>query len=331
MTYSAGGLIQATDYNGFVSTNVGANVNTTWGTAASGAGYGQTPLGTVSAAGIVTATQWASLVNTMTSMGNHQGTAITSRTAPSAGQTISVLSNVNTDLTNLYTNRKNCASNGAQYTAWTGTASKTAATGSGTNAWTIVFTHTMTFANAASCFAFWNAGGYAKIQFNKSSTGAPGDTDWNAFITSVCASAVYFTSDSGTKTVGALSSVAGTSKTGGTGTPSTLASGIGFNQLTTSNQTIYQQFDTLYPYTGNYVLVQALVNNVATPTAVTFTTTWNSVARTAFQGNGDISGGTATTGVTFGTAPATVVTYFPPESTYLTNSWGTPTVAATTV
>ena len=31
MTYSVGGLIQATDYNGFASTTVGGNVNAIWG------------------------------------------------------------------------------------------------------------------------------------------------------------------------------------------------------------------------------------------------------------------------------------------------------------
>jgi hypothetical protein len=60
MTYSAGGLIQATDYNGFVSTTAGANVNATWSTGATNSGWGQTAIGTVSAAGTVTATQWAS-------------------------------------------------------------------------------------------------------------------------------------------------------------------------------------------------------------------------------------------------------------------------------
>ena len=45
-----------------------------------------------------------------------------------------------------------------------------------------------------------------------------------------------------------------------------------------------------------------------------------------------ISGGTASTGATPGTAPTTICTYFPPSTTYLTTaSWGTPTVAATTV
>ena len=44
MTYSSGGLIQAADYNGFVDTNVGANINATWGTGVTSAGYGQTAI-----------------------------------------------------------------------------------------------------------------------------------------------------------------------------------------------------------------------------------------------------------------------------------------------
>jgi hypothetical protein len=83
MTYSVGGLIQATDYNGFASTTTGGNVNVLWGTGTSDAGYGQsTTLATVSASGTVTATQWASLVNRISSIASHQGTTITARTAP---------------------------------------------------------------------------------------------------------------------------------------------------------------------------------------------------------------------------------------------------------
>ena len=95
MTYSAGNLILATDYNGFVSTNASANVNDVWATGASDKGWGQSALGTVSAAGSITATQWASLVNTLSSMGSQTGTAITSRTAPTAGNLIQILANVN--------------------------------------------------------------------------------------------------------------------------------------------------------------------------------------------------------------------------------------------
>ena len=125
MTYSIGGLIEAVDYNGFVSTTSGGNINAVWNTS-----YGQTALGTVSAAGTVTATQWATLNNTLTSIGAHQATTLTSRTSPVAGNTIAVLSNLGTDCTSVNTNKLNAAAQGSQYTAWTGTSSKTSATGS---------------------------------------------------------------------------------------------------------------------------------------------------------------------------------------------------------
>jgi hypothetical protein len=123
MTYSSGGLIQATDYNGFVSTTVAANVNATWNTT-----YGQTALATVSSGGTVSATQWASLVNTISSMASHTGTTVTARTAPVAGNTINVFAALNTDLTNITTNRGNAAASGTTSTVFSGTTSKTTAT-----------------------------------------------------------------------------------------------------------------------------------------------------------------------------------------------------------
>ncbi len=45
MTYTSGGLIQATDYNGFVSTTANANVNDVWSTGASDKGLYAAPLG----------------------------------------------------------------------------------------------------------------------------------------------------------------------------------------------------------------------------------------------------------------------------------------------
>ena len=150
MTYSSGGLIQATDYNGFVSTTAGANLNATWGTAISGSGYGQGNVSTVSASSTVSATEWASLVNKISAIASHQGTTITSRTAPTAGQTISVLSAVNTDLTSITTNRGFAAGSGTTSSTWTGSTAKTTATGAGNTSWSITFTHTVTFPSAVS-------------------------------------------------------------------------------------------------------------------------------------------------------------------------------------
>jgi hypothetical protein len=317
MTYSSGGLIQATDFNGFVSTTAGANVNATWNST-----YGQTALSTVSAAATVSATNWATLNTTIASMANHQATTITSRSGPTAGSTIAIQSAVNTDITNCYNNRYNAYAVGSQNTGWTGTASQTAVTGHRNTTWTITFTDTMTFANATAATNFFGSGGLVKIQFSKSSTGFPADASWNSLATAVCG-AVWFTSDSSTKTISGVS-YNGTKVIGGSGTPTTLGTAIGYNQLTGVAQTIYKQFNTSYVYTGEYIQVDALKSGAT----VTFTTSWFSPARNVAGTSNEISGGTATTGISFGTAPTTVVTYFPPETVYLTNTWGTPTVVS---
>ena len=318
MTYSSGSLIQATDYNGFVSTTAGANVNATWNST-----YGQSALATVSGGSTVSATQWATLNTTVASMANHQGTSITSRSGPTAGSTISIQSALNTDITNCYTNRFNAYASGAQYTGYTGTSYVTAAVvGHRNTTWTITFTDTITFANATAATSFFGAGGLVKIQFNKSSTGHSADATWNSFVTSVCG-AVYFSADATTKTI-ASTSYAGTKVIGGSGTPTTLATGTGFNQLTSSATTIYKQFNTQYVYTGDYVQIDASYAS----SVLTLTTYWFSPARNVAGTTNEISGGTATSGISFGSSPATVVTYFPPETTYLTSSWGTPTVAS---
>ena len=320
MAYSVGGLIQATDYNGFVSTTVGANVNATWSTGTTSAGYGQSALATVSAGGTVTAAQWASLVNTIAAMANHQGTTITARTAPTAGTLISVLSAVNTDITNCYNNRGNAAASGTQYTAWTGTNSKTTAT-SGAS-WSITFTNTVTFTSANAARYFFNAGGRIKLDVSKTATGQTGDPEWNDLANTLCGD-IFFTGGAYTQTI-AGTAYTGTTKIGGTGTPNTLSTGTGYFDLTPGGAAtiIYKQFADTAPYTANFIQHSVALN--AASTVLTFTTLWSA-------SDGDpISGGTASSGATPGTAPTTICTYFPPSTTYLSNSWGTPTVAATT-
>ena len=72
MTYTAGSLIVATDYNGFVSTN-GANVNGIWSTGAATAGYGETALSTVSTGATISATEWSTLNSKVSAMANESG------------------------------------------------------------------------------------------------------------------------------------------------------------------------------------------------------------------------------------------------------------------
>jgi hypothetical protein len=321
MTYSSGGLIQATDYNGFADTTVGANVNATWGTGVTSAGYGQTALTTVSAAGTVSATNWASLVNTISSMAAHQGTTITARSAPVATNLIQILAAVNTDITACYNNRGNAVANGTQFTGYTGTNSKTAATSG--SPWTITFTNTVTFASADAARYFFNAGGRIKIDVSKTSTGATGDPEWNDLATTLCGD-IFITGGAYSQTI-AGTVYTGTTKVGGTGIPNTLATTTGWFDLTAGAAAtiVYKQFADTAPYTANFI--QHSIAKGAASTTLVITTLWSA-------SDGDpITGGTAASGATPGTAPCTIVTYFPPSTTYLSASWGTPTVAATTV
>jgi hypothetical protein len=324
MTYSVGGLIQAVDYNGFVSTTTAANVNATWSTGVASAGWGQTALNTVSAGGTVTAAQWASLVNTLSAMGSQTGTTITSRTAPVAGNVISVLANVNTDLSNCYTNRGNAAGSGTAYGIFTGTTSKTSATSNGTQgAWTITFTHTITFPSADQARYFFNAGGIVKLQFGKSVNSTDIDGDWNTLAGWV--GSINITG--GAQTI-ASQAYTGTTRLGGSGgTQTTLSTGTGWFALSGSAQTIFQLNNTGGAYTGQFIRVQA----ASSATTMTLTTVWSQPSTSTPGATTNISGGTATsspsTTIT-GTAPTTLCTYIPPSTSFLTNTWGTPTIAA---
>ena len=328
MTYSSGGLIQATDYNGFVSTNA-ANINGVWSTGATDSGWGQTAITTVTTSNTVTATQWASLVNNLASAGSQTATTLTSRSAPTAGQTINILANVSTDITSVTTNRGNAAASGTAYGTFTGTTSKTTTTGTGTNAWTITFTHTVTFPSADQARYFWNAGGIVRVQYGKSSTGIDNDADWNTFV-GLCGS-INLTGrvNSTTQTI-AGQAYTGTTRLGGTGgTQTTLATTTGWYNLTATPATIFQLNDTVSPYTGDYIRTTATATS---STVLTLVTTWVSTARAAAGQSTNITGGTAVsspaTTIGAATAPTTLVTYLPPATTYLSNSWGTPTIAA---
>lgn len=330
MTYSTGGLIQATDYNTFTTTAGG--LNDIWATGSGDKGWGQTAFTSASTGGTVTATQWAQLVNNLGSSGSQTNTTLTSRSAPTAGTTISVLANVAADITSVTTNRGNAVGVGTEYGTFTGTTSKTTATGSGQAAWTITFTHTITFPSADQARYFWNAGGLARLQYGKSSTGTDNDPDWNTFA-GQCGS-IYISGrvNSAAQTIAGVS-YTGTTRIGGTGgTQTTLATTTGWYQLTGTPATIFQLNNATAPYSGEYIRTTATATS---STVLTLVTTWVSDGSSGAGTTADISGGTAVTSpatsIGAATAPTTLVTYIPPSTTYLTNTWGTPSIAASVV
>lgn len=317
MTYTSQGLIEATDYNNFAN-NGTPNINGFWATGSGASGWGQTALSTVTAnVTAVAATQWSTLVNTLSAAGAHTGTTITSRVAPVANTLISVLANVSTDITNINTNRRTAVASGSQFFTYTGSQSKTAATSGAT--WTISFTTTVSWANVDAARYFFNTGGRIKLETSKSSTGNTGDPEWNDLATTLM-SDLFFTAGAGTNII-AGTTYTGTTRSGGTGTPTTNASTTGFLDLTPGGAatTVYQQAADTAPYTGNFIRVSLSRN--AAGNVLTITTLWNNAD------SDPISGGTADNGSgTPGTAPATLVSLFFPSITNLANSWGSITI-----
>jgi hypothetical protein len=334
MTYSIGGLIQAADYNSFAGPTASggtanANLNDIWGAGSGDKGWGQTALGTVSTSSTVSATNWASLVNTLATAGTQTGQSLTSRTAPTAGQTVAIFIALNADLSTVTTNRGSAASVGTEYGTFSGSVAKTTGTGTSPSAWTITWTQTVTFPSADQARYFWNAGGRVRLQYSKTSTGTDIDPDWNAFVAKV--GSIYLSGYvNGQAQTIAGQSYTGTTRIGGTGgTQTTLATTTGWYQLTTSPTTIFTLYNDAYLYTGEYIQTTATATS---STVLTLTTTWYQPAVSAHPGEPTtISGGSDTgsgsTTIT-GTAPTTLCTYIPPSATYLTNTWGTPSIAS---
>lgn len=313
MTYAQGGLIQAVDYNTFaqggaVADNNVANINTIWGVGTGDKGWGQTTTITpVSAAATVTATQWSTLFSRFTSSASQTNTTVTAVTNPVVGDTIDFKTNFSSNLSSVFTNRNNAVGVG------TTTTSGGVATFSSPWATSLTATHTITFASANAMRYFFNGGGRITWAGARSG-GSTNDknTSWTNLLTA-CGT-VNWTTGTSTQTI-AGTSYTGTTKTGGSGSP-TIATGTGFYDFLTTDQEVFKQFSSTYLYTVNFVSINVKVNaSPGSATVMTLTVLFSDVEASPEE-NVD------------GTLTSTI-TAIAPSTTYLTQaSWGTPTLAS---
>ena len=270
MAYSSGGLIEATDYNGFA-----ASVNAVWGSGSSDRGYGQsTTLSTVAATNTVTATQWATLIARIDSMRQHQSGTASGLTQPSTGDTIAFVTNTNTQIGVIDTNR--LANN-------VGVTQLATANASGSTGWTsnAVRECKFTFSSANAMRYFFNAGG--TITCNTISSSFSGNTKSNNWDT--IANAVS----------------------------STVTNSIFWNNLSTSNYTLTSGTGSGADYGSNVLYLQARLN--AAPGSSTEIIIRAYFVDGAADGFDDTVTGTARVDAAANGA----------TTTYLTNTWGTPT------
>lgn len=305
MSYAQYNLIEASDYNnltGGPSSTTANTLNVTWATGTGNAGYGQTAEANVAIGDIVTAGKWANLVNKTANAATHQGSSISSVTAPVAGGSITFVSAIPTNLQTIYTNRLNAQTVGST-TANTATRGTSWATG-------LTFTHTATFANADAARYFFNAGGSLKVTCSH-----PGSTGIDLLFNNLASNVgtvVLSAPTSGSITV-AGTTYNGVTKVGGGGNAPTISTNSGFYALTTANTTLFTQTASTGPsaYLSSFIRVIAAVNSNSAPTVVTVYTIWDEIP----------DGYTAALGT------ATTLTAQAPETTNLANAWGTITLS----
>jgi len=249
MAYQTTGLIQATDYNGFISqineiyadTNQGSTIQTQ-----ADYGYGQTPLLAVSSAHIVTAAQWSSLFGIITNCGIHQG--ISTSPIPSAaapGQLIVAYNNVSSTtlsqvISNIGNSRLSVAS--GQLTAY----SEPAATY--VSSWAnpgLLYTWQIDFGSWNNARYFFNLGGTVSTGASMTlGTSDPEDLFWQTLIGSM-----------------------GTIQFGSTATTSSgsgVNSNIGFYGLTTTPQEVFFNIPSaLSAYPNNFITLTVALHSAA--------------------------------------------------------------------
>ena len=312
MSYAQNGLIEATDFNTLVGGNpeTAANkLNTTWATGGTTAGYGQTAVSQVSAGGTVIATgQWNALVANTASAAAHSGSSITSVTAPTSGGTVTYLSAIPTNLTTIYTNRRNAAAVGSTTTS---TATRSTSWENG-----LTFTHTVTFASGDAARYFFNSGGQIKMTASH-----PTGTGINLLFSDLASNSgtvVQSAPNSGTVSIAGVN-YSGITRVGGGGNSPTVDANKGYFGLSTSNATVYTQTASSGPsgYLSSFIRYITKSNgtqgsNGDTGSVVTIYTIFDEIPNELVA-----SSGTAVT-----------LTLQAPETTNLSASWGTPTLAS---
>lgn len=315
MTYSTGGLIQASDYNTFngsPTANVSGILGSVYNIGYGNAGYGQANVANVSVSGTVTATQWTTLVNSINIIRKHQsGAGFTNIGTYTAGQTINALNDISGNLTTAYTNRLLAAASGSTTTGTTYSPVASAVAGAAYN--TTVATRSVTFASGDAARYFFNAGG--KLNFVVSSV-----TNNDATARSTDAQTLLATNFGSWSAFAAMGS---TGRTGTGGTLNTNATGVGYYTVTATaatTQTLCSITSTVSPYTTDsmalyvYSSAQNAGGNGDKGVTVYFQLYLNSPAHSTFNG---------TLNVTVNHRVDIVY----PSTSYLTSTWGTPTVA----
>jgi hypothetical protein len=313
MAYSQGGLIESKDYNNLIGTSPSSTVNTlntVWAVGSGSAGYGQTAVTSVSSATLVTATQWASLINTLNSVLTHQSGSGSGITATTAGTTINYLSTLSSSVTTAYSNRLTFASNSAAIVGSAQTTTWTVASTSATQ--TRAFGIRAAFASADQARYFFNAGGRLKLNCSGALNGSS-----SARSTDIVNLLTY------SGGIGLFAATTNAGRTGTSGTLNTNDTTKGYYTGTyNSNVTVVAVTTTNATYSADTATITVNMNgtqgtNNDMGTNVDFWITLNSTSGTNTGFDDDI-----------GVNVVRSIDLSYPEATNLGNTWGTVTISS---
>lgn len=306
MAYTSGDPILDDEYNGFVANN-SQNLNGLLGTGSGVRGYGQTTISTVSPGTTITATQWATILDKIDAIANHQGTTgsitVDSVTNPIAGDTIAIIANLGTDITTLDTNAANNVYDfgtlGYQTALTPASSTSTSTNFSGILDIAVDYQ----FSSNDEMRYFFNLGG--KIVVTPSLSGGTADGKYNEWVDLT-----------GTK-MGAMTVFGNSSTRAGTGTLDVSSTQNGFHGITTTESILLKMFADTSPYTANYIELRGqILTTSVTDDTLRLRCRWVDDASDTSPSPLDIVDGTKTN------------TYqcFRPQTTYLTQSYTNPTI-----
>ena len=250
MAYTAGDTILDDEYNNFVgNTESPFGINHIGGTGSAQYGLGESAVSTVSANNLINASEWNALFAAMDVVAAHTADTITSTTNKSAGDSIAIVSALQTDLATL---AASVAAGSPNTTAVSTSSALQTPVSSST--WNTSFTTemTITFASANAMRHFFNAGGKVQVSGAVTGSGLAGDGPGPG----IDASWTEIYAGLGNLTIASQASTR--SGSGETLTTNGLANG--FYDLGTSYTEIIKLSDDTYPYASNNISVQAKLN-----------------------------------------------------------------------
>jgi hypothetical protein len=228
MAYVAGDTILDDEYNTFVTSTNPIGINHIMGTGATVYGLGQTELAGVAAGdggNTITAASWNALLTAMDNIGDHTNDSLTARTQVAAGDTIAIKAAIAADLVSL---AAEVAAGSVNATAISAGSELQSSVASARYVGSHTVEHTVTFANANNMRFFFNAGGAIRVNLTRNGNGGGAKTGKDDSVDELIAAMGNFD----------IASVQST-RSGSGETLTTNGFAIGFQDVTTSYQTVF--------------------------------------------------------------------------------------------